>query len=45
MVCGLLETILSFQKLDELFKKSTKTQYYAKELLFSTVVEIMFILS
>ena len=40
MVRGLLETILSPQKLDELFKKSTKTQY-TKELLFSTVVEMM----
>ena len=40
MVRGLLETILSPQKLDELFEKSTKTQY-TKELLFSTVVEMM----
>ena len=36
MVRGLLETILSPQKLDELFEKSSKTQY-TKELLFSTV--------
>lgn len=40
MVRGLLETILSPQKLDELFEKSSKTQY-TKELLFSTVVEMM----
>ena len=40
MVRGLLDTILSPQKLDELFEKSTKTQY-TKELLFSTVVEMM----
>ncbi len=40
MVRGLLETILSPQKLDELFEKSTKTQY-TKELLFSTIVEMM----
>ena len=40
MVRGLLETILSPQKLDELFEKSTKNQY-TKELLFSTVVEMM----
>ncbi|WP_216595547.1 hypothetical protein [Myxosarcina sp. GI1] len=40
MVRGLLETILSPQKLDELFEKSTQTQY-TKELLFSTVVEMM----
>ncbi len=40
MVRGLLETILSPQKLDELFERSTKTQY-TKELLFSTVVEMM----
>ena len=40
MVRGLLETILSTQKLDELFEKSSKTQY-TKELLFSTVVEMM----
>ena len=40
MVRGLLETILCPQKLDELFEKNTKTQY-TKELLFSTVVEMM----
>ncbi|MEM8673016.1 MAG: transposase [Cyanobacteria bacterium P01_G01_bin.67] len=40
MVRGLLETILSPQKLDELFEKSSKTQY-TKELLFYTVVEMM----
>jgi hypothetical protein len=40
MVRGLLETILSPQKLDELFEKNTTTQY-TKELLFSTVVEMM----
>ena len=40
MVRGLLETILSPQKLDELFEKSSKTQY-TKELLFSTVVEMI----
>ncbi len=40
MVRGLLETILCPQKLDELFEKSAKTQY-TKELLFSTVVEMM----
>ena len=40
MVRGLLETILSPQKLDELFEQSTTTQY-TKELLFSTVVEMM----
>ena len=40
MVRGLLETILSPQKLDELFERSTETQY-TKELLFSTVVEMM----
>ncbi|MDF5731801.1 MAG: hypothetical protein PUP92_28290, partial [Rhizonema sp. PD38] len=36
MVRGLLETILCPEKLDELFEKSTKTQY-TRELLFSTV--------
>lgn len=40
MVRGLLEAILSPQKLDELFERSRKTQY-TKELLFSTVVEMM----
>jgi hypothetical protein len=40
MVRGLLETILSAEKLDELFEKSTKTQY-TRELLFSRVVEMM----
>ena len=40
MVRGLLETVLSAQRLDELFEKSSKTQY-TKELLFSTVVEMM----
>ena len=40
MVRRLLETILSPQKLDELFEQSTTTQY-TKELLFSTVVEMM----
>jgi hypothetical protein len=40
MVRGLLETILCPEKLDELFEKSTKSQY-TKELLFSTVVEMM----
>lgn len=40
MVRGLLEKILSPQKLDELFEKSTQIQY-TRELLFSTVVEMM----
>lgn len=40
MVRGLLETILSPQKLDELFEKNSSIQY-TKELLFSTVVEMM----
>jgi hypothetical protein len=40
MVRGLLEKILSPQKLDELFERSTQTQY-TRELLFSTVVEMM----
>jgi hypothetical protein len=40
MVRGLLEKILCPQKLDELFERSTKTQY-TRELLFSTVVEMM----
>lgn len=40
MVRGLLETILCPEKLDELFEKNAKTQY-TKELLFSTVVEMM----
>ncbi|MBD2360341.1 transposase [Anabaena minutissima FACHB-250] len=40
MVRGLLETILCPQKLDKLFEKSAKTQY-TRELLFSTVVEMM----
>jgi S-adenosylmethionine/arginine decarboxylase-like enzyme len=40
MVRGLLEKILSAQKLDELFERSSKSQY-TKELLFSTVVEMM----
>ena len=40
MVRGLLETILSPQRLDELFEKNSSTQY-TKELLFSTVVEMM----
>ena len=40
MVRGLLETILAPQKLDEIFENTTKTQY-TKELLFSTVVEMM----
>ena len=40
MVRGLLEAILSPQKLDELFERNSQTQY-TKELLFSTVVEMM----
>ncbi len=40
MVRGLLEAILSPQRLNELFEKNTTTQY-TKELLFSTVVEMM----
>jgi len=40
MVRGLLEKILSSQKLDELFERSAKNQY-TRELLFSTVVEMM----
>lgn len=40
MVRGLLETILSPQKLDKLFEQNTTNQY-TKELLFSTVVEMM----
>jgi hypothetical protein len=40
MVRGLLETILAPQKLDELFENTTETQH-TKELLFSTVVEMM----
>ena len=40
IVRGLLETILSPQKLDDLFERSTEIQY-TKELLFSTVVEMM----
>lgn len=40
MVRGLLEKVLCPQKLDELFERSTTNQY-TKELLFSTVVEMM----
>ncbi|WP_228060506.1 MULTISPECIES: hypothetical protein [unclassified Coleofasciculus] len=40
MVRGLLEIVLSPQKLDKLFEKSSQTQY-TRELLFSTVVEMM----
>jgi hypothetical protein len=40
MVRGLLETILAPEKLDELFENTTTAQY-TKELLFSTVVEMM----
>ena len=40
MVRGLLEKILSPQKLDELFERNSQTQY-TRELLFSTVVEMM----
>lgn len=40
MVRGLLEKILSGQKLDELFERNSKTQY-TRELLFSSVVEMM----
>lgn len=40
MVRGLLEKILSPQKLDALFERSTEKQY-TRELLFSTVVEMM----
>ena len=40
MVRGLLEKALSPQILDELFERSTKTQY-TRELLFSTVVNLM----
>jgi hypothetical protein len=44
MVRGLLEKILSPQKLDELFERTSKNQY-TKELLFSTVVEMMMLVS
>jgi hypothetical protein len=40
MVRGLLEKILSPQKLDEIFERNSSTQY-KRELLFSTVVEMM----
>ncbi len=40
MVRGLLEKILSPQKVDELFERNSQTQY-TRELLFSTVVEMM----
>ncbi len=40
MVHGLLEIVLSPEKLDELFERTIKTQY-TRELLFSTVVEMM----
>jgi hypothetical protein len=40
MVRGLLEKILSPEKLDALFERSTQHQY-TRELLFSTVVEMM----
>ncbi|WP_013334790.1 transposase [Gloeothece verrucosa] len=40
MVRGLLEKVLCPQKLDDLFERSTTTQY-TRELLFSTVVEMM----
>ncbi len=44
MVRGLLEKILSAQKLDELFERSSKNQY-TRELLFSTIVEMMSLVS
>jgi hypothetical protein len=40
MVRGLLEKVLCPQTLDDLFKRSAKTQY-TRELLFSTVVNLM----
>ncbi|MDJ0597638.1 MAG: transposase [Crocosphaera sp.] len=40
MVRGLLEKILSPQKLDALFERSAENQY-TRELMFSTVVEMM----
>ncbi len=40
MVRGLLEKALCPKKLDELFKQSAKAQY-TRELLFSTVVNLM----
>ena len=40
MVRGLLEKILSAQKLDELFEKNSENQY-TRQLLFSTVVDMM----
>lgn len=40
MVRGLLEKFLCPQKLDELFEQSAKAQY-TRELLFSTVVDLM----
>ncbi len=40
MVRGILERILSKEKLDELFEKTAKTGY-TRELLFSTVVNLM----
>ena len=40
MVRGLLEKVLCSQTLDELFESSAKTQY-TRELLFSTIVDLM----
>ena len=40
MVRGLMEKFLSPQKLDQLFERNSEIQY-TKELLFSTVVEMM----
>lgn len=40
MLRGILERILSKEKLDELFEKTAKTGY-TRELLFSTVVNLM----
>ncbi len=40
MVRVLLEKILSPQKLDELFERSSQTQY-TRELLFSTIVSFL----
>jgi len=40
MVRGLMENFLSPQKLDQLFERNSEIQY-TKELLFSTVVEMM----
>lgn len=44
MVRGLLEKILSPQKVDAIFERNSSTQY-TRELLFSTVVEMMSLVS